>query len=231
MTRDGDGDGRAPGDSEGAAPGLALYGYWRSSAAYRVRLALAWKRLDYTSIPIDLRHGVQVGADYLARNPQGLVPLLTDGGAALTQSLAIIEYLDETRPDPPLLPPDPLDRAQVRAAAQLIACDIHPINNLRVLRYLKDPLGHDQAEIDAWARHWIAAGLAALEQFSVRFGGRFVFGDTLSLADLCLVPQLYNARRVDLDLGAFGRLCAIESMVMGTGIFAAAHPDAQLNPA
>lgn len=219
----------AGGDALGNPPDLTLYGYWRSSAAYRVRLALAWKRLDYRSIPIDLRHGVQSGPDYLARNPQGLVPLLIDGAAALTQSLAIIEYLDETRPDPPLLPPDPLGRAQVRAAAQLIACDIHPINNLRVLRYLKDPLGHDQAAIDAWARHWIADGLAALEQFSARFGGRFVFGDEFTLADLCLVPQLYNARRVSLDLAGFPRICAIEAAILGNEALAAAHPDANLN--
>ena len=215
--------------ADGAAPGLTLYGYWRSSAAYRVRLALAWKRLDYLSIPIDLRHGVQSGPDYLARNPQGLVPLLLDGAAALTQSLAIIEYLDETRPEPPLLPPDPLGRAHVRAAAQLIACDIHPINNLRVLRYLKDPMGHDQAEIDAWARHWIAEGLTALEEFSARFGGRFVFGDELTLADLCLLPQLYNARRVSLDLASFSRICAIEEEILGTEFLALAHPDAHMN--
>jgi maleylacetoacetate isomerase len=213
----------------GDADGLTLYGYWRSSAAYRVRLALAWKGLDYASIPIDLRHGDQSAPDYLARAPQGLVPLLLDGAAALTQSLAIIEYLDETRPDPPLLPRDPVGRALVRGAAQTIACDIHPINNLRVLRYLKHPLGHNQSEIDVWARHWIAEGLTALEQFAARFGGQFVYGDSLSMADLCLVPQLYNARRVELDLAGYARLCAVEAAVLAKDFLAAAGPEAQMN--
>ena len=176
---------------------LTLYGYWRSSAAYRVRLALAWKGLAYDQVPIDLRAGVQAAADYRARNPQGLVPMLEVGGAQLTQSLAIIEYLDEVCPAPPLLPGDALGRARVRAAAQMVAADIHPVNNLRILKYLKSPLGHDQGAIDEWARHWITAGLGALEAFAERHGGRFLYGERVTLADLCLVPQLYNARRVE----------------------------------
>lgn len=211
----------------GSDTGLQLYSYWRSSAAYRVRLALAWKGLAAEIIPIDLRQGVQGQPAYTALNPQGLVPLLVADGAALSQSLAIIEYLEETHPAPPLLPTDALGRARVRAAAQIVASDIHPINNLRVLRYLKDPLGHDQVTIDAWARHWISAGLAALEDFAGRFGGRFVYGDGLTLADLCLVPQLYNARRVATDLALFPRLLAAEAALLGQKRLDGAHPEAQ----
>ncbi len=203
---------------------LTLYGYWRSSAAYRVRLALAWKGLDAASVPIDLRRGQQSAADFTARNRQGLVPLLLDGDNAISQSLAIIEYLEELHPEPPLLPATPLDRARVRAAALMVAADIHPINNLRVLKYLKSPLGHDQATIDTWARHWITAGFTALEAFAAEHGGRFLYGDALSIADLCLVPQLYNARRVDTDLTAFPRLLAIDAVVNAQDFAHAAHP-------
>ncbi len=210
---------------------LTLFGYWRSSAAYRVRLALAWKGLEYQSIPIDLRLDEQATPEYRARNPQGLVPLLITAGSALSQSLAIIEYLDETHPDRPLLPSDSIGRAHVRAAAQMVACDIHPLNNLRVLRYLKGPLGHDQAEIDAWGRHWIGAGLAALEAFAARHGGSYLYGDTLTLADLCLVPQLYNARRIDTALDGFERLCSIDAKIQAEIIFTPAHPEAHLNVA
>lgn len=204
-----------------------LYGYWRSSAAYRVRLALAYKGLAYDSLPIDLRIGVQASDDYRAHNPQGLVPALAIDGDVLGQSLAIIEYLEEAAGGPPLLPAEPLARAHVRAAAQIIACDIHPINNLRVLRYLKDPLGHDQATIDAWARHWITIGLAALETVATRHGGRCLFGDVVTIADLCLVPQLYNARRIATDLTAFPRLTEIDSRLADADFTKAAHPDAQ----
>lgn len=206
---------------------LQLYSYWRSSAAYRVRLALAWKGLAVEIIPIDLRLGEQGAEAYRQRNPQGLVPALVDGGVVLSQSLAIIEYLEETRPVPPLLPADAVGRARVRAAAQIVASDIHPINNLRVLRYLKDPLGHDQATIDGWARHWIGAGFAALETFSERHGGRFLYGDTVTMADLCLLPQLYNARRVNADLAPFPRLLAVENALASLEILASAHPEQQ----
>lgn len=206
---------------------MILYGYWRSSAAYRVRLALGYKRLDWRSIPIDLRHNVQSEADFLGINPQGLVPALAIDGTVLLQSLAIIEYLEETVPSPALLPADPIGRARVRAAAQMITCDVHPINNLRVQRYLKMPLGHDQADIDVWCRHWINSGLAALEQFAGNHGGHFLHGDSLSLADLCLVPQLYNARRVDTDLAEFPKLRAIDARLAACDFMAAAHPDNQ----
>ena len=203
---------------------LTLYGYWRSSAAYRVRLALAWKHLDATSVPIDLRLGQQRADAFTTRNPQGLVPLLVDGDSAISQSLAIIEYLEELHPEPPLLPATPLARARVRAAALMVAADIHPINNLRVLKYLKSPLGHDQATIDAWARHWIGQGFAALEAFATEHGGRFLHGDALTVADLCLVPQMYNARRVGTDLAAFPRLVAIDAAVNALDFARAAHP-------
>ena len=203
---------------------LTLYGYWRSSAAYRVRLALAWKRLDAASVPIDLRLGQQSADAFTARNRQGLVPLLVDGDSAISQSLAIIEYLEELHPEPPLLPATPLARARVRAAALMVAADIHPINNLRVLKYLKSPLGHDQATIDAWARHWIGQGFAALEAFAGEHGGRFLHGDALTVAVLCLVPQMYNARRVDTDLAAFPRLVAIDAAVNALDFARVAHP-------
>jgi maleylacetoacetate isomerase len=206
---------------------LTLYSYWRSSAAYRVRLALAWKGLAATTIPINLIASEQSSEAFRAINPQGFVPLLVDGGAALSQSLAIIEYLDESCPQPPLLPGDAIGRARVRAAALMIAADIHPINNLRVLRYLKGSLGQDQVAIDGWARHWITAGLAGLEGFAASHGGRFLYGDALSLADLCLVPQLYNARRVATDLAGFPRLLAVEAQVLALEFATAAHPDNQ----
>ncbi len=210
-------------------PDLILYDYWRSSAAYRVRLALGFKGLDYDCVPIDLRQGIQAGPGYRSVNPQGLVPALVVADAAqspvLTQSLAIIEYLEEVHPAPALLPADPLGRARVRAAAQIIAADIHPINNLRVLRYLKSPLGHTQDAIDAWARHWMIAGLLALEDFAHSHGGRCLYGDSVTLADICLLPQLYNARRIDTDLAGFPRLLAVESHVTKLPFTIVAYPD------
>ena len=206
---------------------LALYTSWRASAPYRVRLALGWKGLHATAIPVDLRMGEQAGAAYRALNPQGLVPVLVDDGVALTQSLAIIEYLEELHPQPPLLPSDAIGRARVRAAALMIAADIHPVNNLRIMKYLASPLGHDQSEIDRWARHWIGAGLAALENFTTAHGGRYLYGDAVSVADLCLVPQLYNARRFATDLAAYPRLLAVETTMLAHDFAAAAHPDNQ----
>jgi maleylacetoacetate isomerase/maleylpyruvate isomerase len=206
---------------------MQLFSYWRSSAAYRVRLALAWKGLEAEIVPVDLRLGVQSGEPYLALNRQGLVPSLRDGEVLLSQSLAIIEYLEETRPEPPLLPADAVGRARVRAAAQIVAADIHPINNLRVLKYLKDPLGQDQAAIDTWARHWITAGFAALEAFAEQHGGRFLYGNHVTMADICLLPQLYNARRVSTDLAPFPRLLAVESALSGLENLALAHPEQQ----
>jgi maleylacetoacetate isomerase/maleylpyruvate isomerase len=206
---------------------LTLYGYWRSSAAYRVRLALAWKGLSASTVPIDLRLGAQSAPAYLAHNPQGLVPLLADDGAAIAQSLAIIEYLDERHPEPPLLPATPLCRARVRSAALMLAADLHPLNNTRVQNYLRSPLGHDQPAIDGWIHHWMAVGLAPLEAFAADHGGRFLHGDALSIADLCLVPQLYNARRFAVDTSGFPRLLAAEAAVLALDFAAAAHPETQ----
>lgn len=178
---------------------MKLYTYFRSSAAYRVRIALNLKGLPYEAMPVHLLRngGEQRHTDYLALNPAGLVPALEDGGAVLTQSLAIIEYLDETHPQPPLLPGDALERARIRALAQAIACDIHPINNLRVLQYLTRELGASEEQKTAWYRHWVEEGLAAVEAMLVRSprSGRFCVGDTPTLADICLVPQVFNALR------------------------------------
>lgn len=205
----------------------ALYGYWRSSAAYRVRIALALKGLDYTTRVIDLRTDAQAGVGFRLLNPQGLVPLLIDGDVALNQSLAIVEWLDETYPSPPLLPGDARQRARIRAAAQIVACDIHPLGNLRVLRYLKNPLGHDQAVIDDWARHWIELGLASLEELAEGHDDPCLFGAAPTLADICLVPQLYNARRVQADVARFPRLGAIDRHLNALPAFQAARPERQ----
>ena len=208
---------------------MQLYTYWRSSAAYRVRIALNLKRLAASQLPVSLRAGEQRAATYLARNSQGLVPALDVGAAVLTQSLAIIEYLEEVQPQPALLPRDPVARAQVRAMAQLLACDIHPLNNLRVLRYLKSQLAQPQEAIDAWARHWIGAGFAALEAQAVRHtaDGHCLYGNAVTLADVCLVPQLYNARRFDCELGAYPTLVRIGAALEARPEFQAAAPERQ----
>jgi len=210
---------------------LKLYTYWRSSAAYRVRIALAVKGLTYESVP---RHLLRDGgqhrqADYLATNPQGLIPALEHDGHVVTQSLAICEYLDEVFPQPPLLPADPRGRAAVRAMALAIACDIHPLNNLSVQQYLRTELGQRDDGVTRWAQHWIARGFAALEQLLERHSadGRYCYGDTVTLADACLVPQVYNARRVQLDLGACPRLTAVARHLEALPAFAAARPEAQ----
>ena len=204
---------------------MILHGYWRSSAAYRVRIALNWKGIAYENSPVDLRAGAHHGADYLGLNPQGLVPCLIDGPAALTQSLAIIEYLEETHPSPPLLPADPVGRAKVRAAALAIACDIHPINNLRILNYLRGEMGQPQDKVDGWVRHWIAEGFSALEATAGE--GPYLFGAAVTLADLCLVPQLYNARRVAADLTPYPKLTAIEANLLSLPAFDRARPENQ----
>lgn len=204
-----------------------LYGYWRSSAAYRVRIALALKGLDYEHKGIDLRTGAQSGVGFKSLNPQGLVPYLIDGEVGLNQSLAIIEYLDEIYPEPKLLPDEPLARARVRAAALTIACDIHPINNLRVLNYLKSPLGHDQAEVETWAQHWIETGFAALEEIAEGSPGPYLFGGAVTLADVCLVPQMYNARRMRADLTHFPKLVEIDKALNALPAVAKSRPEAQ----
>jgi maleylacetoacetate isomerase len=213
---------------------MKLHGYWRSTAAWRVRIALELKGLEWASVPVHLVRdgGEQRKPAFRELNPQGLVPVLEVDGSLLTQSLAIIEYLEETRPERPLLPAEPRARARVRALAQLVACDIHPLNNLRVLQYLRDRLGLDDAQHDAWYRHWVGEGLGALETQLARDAetGRFCHGDLPGLADCCLVPQLYNARRYGCPLDAYPTLLRIEAACIGLDAFraaaAAAQPDA-----
>ncbi|RMF08549.1 MAG: maleylacetoacetate isomerase [Alphaproteobacteria bacterium] len=203
-----------------------LYDYWRSSAAYRVRIALNLKGVSYEQESVNLVSGAQSEAGYRDRiNPQGLVPALVIGGVALTQSLAIIDYLEETIPEPPLLPEQPAERARVRAMAQVIACDIHPLNNLRVLKYLKGPLGQGQEAVDAWYRHWIQEGFTALERQTG--AGPYLSGDRPGLADICLVPQMYNARRFNVDLDPFSRLVSIDEACRALSAFDKAAPENQ----
>ncbi len=211
-----------------AAP-LKLYGYFRSSAAYRVRIALNLKGLTADHAFIHLRRGEQDGDAYRGINPNGLVPTLDHGGEFHTQSLAIIEYLEDLQHDPPLLPAAARDRAYARAIALTIACDIHPLNNLRVLKYLKSDLGQDQAQVDRWYAHWIAAGLAALEARIAHDArtGTFCLGDTPGLAEVCLVPQMYNAERMRCDLEPYPVLRRIAAAACALPAFAAAAPERQ----
>ena len=204
---------------------IRLYDYHRSSAAYRVRIALNLKGLAYERIPVNLLEGEQRTEEYRNRNPQALVPTLEAGGHRLTQSLAIIDYLESVAPQPPLLPPDPVDRAQVLALALTVACDIHPLNNLRVLKYLSGPLELDQAARDRWYAHWISEGLRALEAMAAPRAGRFLFGDRPGLAEICLVPQLYNARRFNVPVDAYPTLLRADDAANRLDAFAAAHPD------
>jgi maleylacetoacetate isomerase len=204
-----------------------LYDYRRSSAAYRVRIALNIKGVDYESRPINLIEGEQKSDDYRALNPEGLVPMLEIDGHRLTQSLAIIVYLDQLLPDPPLMPRDPADGAHVRAMAMVVACDIHPLNNLRVLKYLSGPLGIPQEQRDLWYVHWIAEGFTALETMAKPGAGRFLFGDEPTIADVCLVPQLYNARRFNVPVDDYPTLLRADENANGIEAFATAHPDRQ----
>ena len=207
---------------------MKLYTYFRSSAAFRTRIALNLKELTYESIPIHLikEGGYNRRPEYRAVNPQMKVPALTlDNGEVLTQSLAIIEYLDETHPSPPLLPKDPVARAKVRAAAMLIACDIHPLNNTAPLRYLKHQLKHEQAEIDAWYHHWVIDGFEALETM-IR-PGPYAFGSAVTLADICLVPQVFNARRLKVPLDKFPKIVGIDAACLKLAAFDKARPENQ----
>ncbi len=204
-----------------------LHDYFRSSAAYRVRIALNLKGVDYESRSVGLADGAQRGEDYRAINPQGLVPALEIDGLTLTQSLSIAVYLDQKFPDPPLVPRDPADGAHVRALSLSIACDIHPLNNLRVLKYLTGELGVSEEQKNAWYAYWINEGLAPLEAMAAPRAGEFVFGDTVTLADVSLVPQLFNARRFNVPLEAYPTLLRVDENASRMEAFAAAHPDRQ----
>lgn len=210
---------------------LRLHTYWRSSAAYRVRIVLALKGLEYEPVPQHLLRdgGRHRRPEYLATNPQGLVPALEHDGAVVTQSLAICEYLDEVYPEPALLPADSAGRAAVRAMALAVACDIHPLNNLGVQQYLRTELGLGDEAVARWTRHWIARGFAALEVLVARHSadGRHCHGDAVTLADAFLVPQAYNARRAQLDLSPYPRLSAVVHHLESLPAFAAARPEAQ----
>lgn len=214
---------------------MKLYSYHRSSAAYRVRIALNLKGLDADIMPVDLlKHGgEQFAPGYRSLHPDALVPVLADepSGTALTQSLAIIEYLEERYPHPALLPPDAADRAWVRSIALSIACDIHPLNNLRVLRYLKRTLQADDAARDAWYRHWCEQGLGAIERqlAAGQRSGRFCFGDTPTLADCCLVPQVANSLRAGCDLSAMPMITRIVDACMELDAFQRAQPENQVD--
>lgn len=204
---------------------LKLHGYWRSTAAYRVRIALALKGVDAKGAAIDLRKGEQGAATYRAIHPQGLVPALEIDGRVLIQSLPIIEWLDEVFPDPPLLPSDPWGRAHVRAMASIVASDIHPLNNLRVLQRLRGELGLSEDAVTAWIAAWVTRGFEALEAMLPERG--WSFGDRPGLADCCLIPQVYSALRFGVALAAFPRIRRVDALAQDHPAFAAAHPTRQ----
>ena len=207
---------------------MKLYSYYRSSAAYRVRIALNLKGLPYETAAIHLVKdgGHNRRPEFRAINPQMRVPvLITDAGDTLIQSLAIMEYLNETHPEPPLLPKEPIARAKVRALAELVACDIHPLNNIGPLRYLKNDMGKDQAAIDTWYHHWILSGFEALE--ALIEPGPFAYGNTATLADICLVPQVYNARRLKVPLDKFPKIVGVDAACMMLPAFDRARPENQ----
>jgi len=208
---------------------MKLYTFFRSSAAFRVRIALNCKGLAYEALPVNLPKGEHKLAPYLTLHPQGLVPALEDGGKIYVQSLAMMEYLEETRPQPPLLPATAEDRAYVRALAQIITCEIHPLNNLRTLRYLKKTYGLDEEGVNAWYRHWIAEGLAGLEAFvaGAKKSGRYCYRDQITIADCCLVPQVFNAQRYQCNLAPYPAVMAIFAECMKLDAFIDALPSRQ----
>lgn len=200
-----------------------LYDYYRSSAAYRVRIGLNLKGVEYHSVDVSLLNGDQRSPEHLARNPQGFVPVLDVGEGVLTQSLAILDYLDAKHPEPRFVPADPLARSRTLAMALTVACDIHPLNNLRVLKYLGRELGVEEEARNDWYRHWVVQGFDALE--AMAGDGLFLGGDAPDMADICLVPQMYNARRFEVDLTPYPRLVAADAAAQEIEAFAAAHPD------
>jgi maleylpyruvate isomerase len=207
---------------------MQLYSFFRSSAAYRVRIALNLKGMRYDTLAIHLQKegGLNRRPDYQAINPQMRIPALRlDSGEVLIQSLAIIEYLDEIHPQPPFLPRNPIERANVRALAQIIACDIHPLNNVGPLRYLKNEFGQDQAKVDAWYHHWILEGFAAIEPMVK--GSPYALGPDITLADICIVPQVANARRFKVPLDGFPKIVAVDAACGAHAAFAAARPENQ----
>jgi maleylpyruvate isomerase len=206
---------------------MILHGYFRSGTSYRTRIALNLKGLSYETRGVDLRTGAQKSDAYLALNPQGMVPALETPDGVLVQSPAILEWLEERHPRPPLLPDSAMDRATVRGMAAIVGCDIHPLNNLRVLKALRSQFEADQATVDAWAGRWITAGFEALETLVGRHGAGWSFGESPGLVDCYLVPQIYSARRFNVPLEAFPRLLAIEAAAAEHPAFIAAHPDRQ----
>lgn len=208
---------------------MKLYTYFRSSAAFRVRIALNLKGLAYEPVFVHLAKGEHRKSDYGAINPQALLPTLEDAGKRLTQSLAIIEYLDERQPDPPLLPKDPLGRARVRSLAMLVACEIHPLNNLRTLQYLKRALRHNDEQVNSWYRHWIADGLGRLEAdlANANGTGKFCHGDQATMADCCLVPQIFNAQRYQCDTAPYPTVMRVYAECMQLVAFDRAQPAKQ----
>ena len=209
---------------------IILYDYYRSSAAYRIRIALNLKHIDYEQRAVNLLEGEQRSSEYQALNPQGLVPMLEIDGHRMTQTMAIVGYLDQKFANQPLVPAAAETRAHVIALCLVIVADIHPLNNLRVLKYLRGELGHSQEEVDRWYAHWISEGLPALEALAKPQAGAFLFGDAPTAADICLVPQLYNARRFNVPIGDWPTLLRAEKNANKLEAFAAAHPDRQPVP-
>ncbi|WP_109356449.1 maleylacetoacetate isomerase [Sphingorhabdus sp. EL138] len=202
---------------------IILYDYWRSSASYRVRIALNLKGIAYKSVTKNLLDDSTKQADYIARNPQGFIPMLHIDGHDLTQSLAIIDYLDATVPEPPMVSSDPLERSRTLAQALVVAADIHPVNNLRIMKYLKNEMGQDKEAINIWYRNWVSEGFKALEVMAPESG--FFGGDAPNLADVCLVPQMYNGRRFETDMTAFPKLVRIDAACNELAAFHNAAPE------
>ena len=208
---------------------LKLYGYYRSSAAYRVRIALELKSLNWESVPVNMQFGEQKNESFSQHNPQGLVPMLESSGQFFAQSLAIIEYLEELHPEPPLLPSGTAQRARVRGMAHQIAMEMHPLNNLRVLKYLENELGLNEEKKSSWYQHWIAEGFRPLEKTLKIYGseGQFCFGESLSLVDVCLIPQVYNGLRFNCDFSGYPLIKSIWDHCMTLDAFRHASPEAQ----